>query len=488
MAPLVLVGKTVVKRIRFVITESLLWIVAALGLVTIVLVICAYVFNVSIILFRTGSMEPTIPAGSAALVREIPADEVRVGDALTVEREGQLPVTHRVTSVEPGSHSGERVITMQGDANDTPDPYPYTITEGRVVMGSLPGIAPVINQMGTPYAMGGITLAAALLVGWAFWPRGEVPPPHRNGSRRKGDRPTIANHDAASDLHPQAQDVTTHRARHAAMGVLAVSAVTGVLLVNSAPSAHATSENVVTEVHSSQYITLTSVYIPTTRTEMDFGDISTWDVGVDFMTPSVGNARLGLSVVGELPLNVDIHICSQPWSDIPAAQLTNPASCPGEYELIGENYRATDDTEIQWIEDFTTATEPWLRLNVTLTESGYVPSAGVSALRVHVGVHEDELSVSPGDPSSPVAPDAVDSDPGASAPPTVGAPGSPIQGEGPAASPLSPHTEQDALARTGASVLLLIVVALSSMLLGRWLTGRSRHKSQPAVSNMDVTS
>ena len=50
-------------------------------------------------MFKTGSMSPTITAGSVALVREIPASEINVGDVVTVDREDALPVTHRVTSI-----------------------------------------------------------------------------------------------------------------------------------------------------------------------------------------------------------------------------------------------------------------------------------------------------------------------------------------------------------------------------------------------------
>ena len=77
-----------------------LTVAAVLGTVCILLVIAAALFDVRIILFSTGSMSPTIPAGSAALVRSIPAADVQVGDVVKVERAGQLPITHRVTGVE----------------------------------------------------------------------------------------------------------------------------------------------------------------------------------------------------------------------------------------------------------------------------------------------------------------------------------------------------------------------------------------------------
>lgn len=150
--------------------ELLLTLAALGGVVCIVLVILAYTGGFSLIMFKTGSMTPTIPAGSVALVQSIPASEIEVGDVVTVDRPGDLPITHRVTDVRPGA-GDERVITMKGDANEVADPAPYAVSEVRIVRGSVPGLARVIVWFGSPWVLGGITIAASLLVVWAFWPR-----------------------------------------------------------------------------------------------------------------------------------------------------------------------------------------------------------------------------------------------------------------------------------------------------------------------------
>jgi signal peptidase len=104
-------------------------------------------------------------------VQRIPADEIEVGDVVTVDREaGELPVTHRVIEVHP-QRAGEALIEMQGDANPTPDPGPYRVTEVRKVLWSMAGAASVIVWFSDPWVLGGLTLAAAALVLWAFWPR-----------------------------------------------------------------------------------------------------------------------------------------------------------------------------------------------------------------------------------------------------------------------------------------------------------------------------
>ncbi|MFJ4999755.1 signal peptidase I [Microbacterium sp. NPDC088619] len=155
--------------------DVLLWLAALAGLACIVLVVIAFTANITLIMFRTGSMAPTIPAGSVAVVQSVAASDVRVGDVVTVDRDGDLPVTHRITSVAPGANEGERVITMRGDANAADDPYPYTVQTVRVVLFSIPGIAAVIVAMGSPSVLGGLTLGATALVVWAFWPRSKGP-------------------------------------------------------------------------------------------------------------------------------------------------------------------------------------------------------------------------------------------------------------------------------------------------------------------------
>lgn len=172
--------KTVWSRIG----DWVLNILAAAGVLCIILVIAAFIGNYSLIMFKTGSMTPTIPQGSLALVKEIPASEIRVGDVVTVERPGELPVTHRVIEYYPQT-GGEALIAMQGDANPNPDGGMYRVTEVRKVIGHVPGLARGVVWLSNPFVLGGITLSAALLVLWAFWPR------EPKSTRRKDD-PTTA--------------------------------------------------------------------------------------------------------------------------------------------------------------------------------------------------------------------------------------------------------------------------------------------------------
>lgn len=151
--------------------DAVLTLLAGLGVICIAATVAAFALNISLIMFKTGSMSPTIPAGSLAVVKQLPASDIRVGDVTTVDRgEGRLPVTHRVvstTSVGGGVYS----IEMQGDANPSPDSQPYEVTEARKVLWHVPGLAYVVSAVSQPKYMAGITVAASLLVVWAFWPR-----------------------------------------------------------------------------------------------------------------------------------------------------------------------------------------------------------------------------------------------------------------------------------------------------------------------------
>jgi signal peptidase len=71
----------------------------------------------------TGSMSPSIPAGSVLIGIPVPPSAVRAGDVITIRPpEGGLDVvSHRVTSVEL---RGDAVLVRtKGDGNPEPDPW-----------------------------------------------------------------------------------------------------------------------------------------------------------------------------------------------------------------------------------------------------------------------------------------------------------------------------------------------------------------------------
>ena len=165
------------SRATRLIKEVLLLIAGIGGILSILWLIASLVFGLSIVILMTGSMSPTLPTGAAAIVKDaVPAAELRVGDVVTVPREGQpLPVTHRIVDIAPvdplsGAGPEARELTLRGDDNDTNDRYTYIVAAAdRVIVGA-PFIGHALTIMQTPIFFGALPLGVMLLVIWAFWP------------------------------------------------------------------------------------------------------------------------------------------------------------------------------------------------------------------------------------------------------------------------------------------------------------------------------
>ncbi|SKC35786.1 signal peptidase I [Okibacterium fritillariae] len=165
------------SRATRLIKEVLLLIAGIGGILSILWLVASLVFGLSIVIFMTGSMSPTLPTGAAAIVKDaVPAAELQVGDVVTVPREGQpLPVTHRIVDIAPvdplsGAGPEARELTLRGDDNDTNDRETYVVAAAdRVIVGA-PFIGHALTIMQTPIFFGALTLGVMLLVIWAFWP------------------------------------------------------------------------------------------------------------------------------------------------------------------------------------------------------------------------------------------------------------------------------------------------------------------------------
>lgn len=340
-----------------ILREVLLTLAALGGAACIVLVILAFTGGYSLIMFKTGSMSPTIPAGSVALVQEVPAGEVAVGDIVTVDRPAALPITHRVTDVIDGASPEERVITMRGDANEAEDPLPYTITDARIVRGSVPYLAHAIVWFGNPMVLGGITIAAAILVTWAFWPR-ERPPRRRQARARPMTAVPVADH---ADM-PPAHAPQTRRERRLA-GMLSVAALLGMLSagLGQTPSA----------VAASATVTMRSDLPDTVVQRLDAVEPVHWHVDVDASaTPDDGDLRIEVSGFGDraLVLSAEIRSCAVPWRG---------ERCRQGERMLREGAPVTLDGS--WEELLRTATPKVSHLRLALTaEVADEPSAAAS--------------------------------------------------------------------------------------------------------------
>lgn len=260
---------------RQFLVDGVLWMLGGLGLISLLAALAAHFFGFTIVLFSTGSMTPTIPAGSAALVRLVPAATLAVGDITTIERTAPLlPITHRITSVKTVEGQPEtRIVTMRGDANKDEDPEPYTITQARIVIGSVPGIANMFKDLRNPLLMGGLTLLAGGLVMWAFWPRA---------------------------------------ARNATMvAAAAVVAASPVLGATDAQAAQSERQIV------GQHMVLTVISDEEAMSSMLPGLPVFWQVGVNTIADEEGAVHVGLSLLPGMveadALSVDVQACPERW-------------------------------------------------------------------------------------------------------------------------------------------------------------------------------
>ena len=104
--------------------SALLTIGAVAGSLCLLATVIAPLVGVRPLIFLSGSMSPTIPAGSLALARTVDASSIDVGDIVTVPSNGSF-VTHRVVEV---THApGRATMLLRGDGNKVDDDNVYEV-------------------------------------------------------------------------------------------------------------------------------------------------------------------------------------------------------------------------------------------------------------------------------------------------------------------------------------------------------------------------
>ncbi|MCR1783094.1 signal peptidase I [Nocardioides carbamazepini] len=138
--------------------ETLLWVGGVLGALCLLSLLAGWLFQVTPLVFSSGSMSPAYAAGALGIAHEVPASDLAVGDVVSVlDAQGQR-VTHRITGLD--ADGGAAVLTLRGDANEVADAHPYVVeTADRVVLG-VPYAGYVLNAAASPFGL----VAAALLV------------------------------------------------------------------------------------------------------------------------------------------------------------------------------------------------------------------------------------------------------------------------------------------------------------------------------------
>lgn len=366
-----------------VVGSALLNLAAVGGLICIVLVLLSALLNVSLIMFKTGSMSPTIPAGSLAVVRQIPAPEIRVGDILTVDRPGMLPVTHRVTSV---TGTGEtRTITMRGDANEAPDPSPYTVTDARRVLASVPYLAHAVVWFSSPWVLGALTLGASALVTWAFWPRGPRQP-REPREPREPKEPQTAGEQPDPGPRPESRGSggPKHGTRSAAAGVVGCALLFGAIGA-IAPGEGAWAATDAPVVLRGEHITLTSIGDRAAMLAMQPGIPVPWQVGVRVSGPDRGTVRVSLEAAGAraLGLTLTVRECDVRWVG---------EQCAGRERVVGGHGPIEVAASPRLVTTLDAASERWFLMTATIAE----PAEGTVALTLRAAGGSDAVAVNQG--------------------------------------------------------------------------------------------
>lgn len=424
-------------------------IAAVGGAVCLVLVVLAFFFNISLIMFKTGSMTPTIPAGSVALIREVPAEQISVGDIVTVDRPGKLPVTHRVVATEPGHSPAERMIRLKGDANEAEDIAPYPVSQAGLVFWHVPGMANVIVWFSHPWVLALITLAAGALVTWTFWPHSPRPVTDRDEKSRKKRQHAVA---PASPLESDSL-----RGRHSAGRSFGVVVGLAVLLAPALgphiPAAHADATDTVI---SGQYLRLISVIDRAAVTSLAPGDAVDWQVGVSANAPSPGRLNVSYAFSGprELPLDIATRACTQRWVE---------SVCPGQEVAVASIGNTAPDHEGTLLSQSSRDVR-WILLHVTVPQRADLPQKSSTNLRIIVKGSGEELSTGPTDP----APGHHGGPPGTPGTGSGAVPGAVTSIEGSTVIP------QQALPSTGAFILPVLLWGLAILIFGLLVTRAAR--------------
>lgn len=150
---------------------------ALLGVTCLVATVLVMVLGLKPIAFGSDAMAPAIESGDLALSRNVPADDIGVGDVVSVDDRAGRRVTHRVVSVQP--FGGSIRLTLKADAAGAPDAEAYEVTSADKVVTVVPWAGHVV---GSPV---GLAISAAFVAAFAlvaFIPRRRL-----QGSRRAAD-------------------------------------------------------------------------------------------------------------------------------------------------------------------------------------------------------------------------------------------------------------------------------------------------------------
>jgi signal peptidase I len=167
--------------------ETLLNVGAGLGVLCLLAAIGSIGFGIRPLVFRSGSMGPEIRTGALGLARTVPADELAVGDVVSVVNGRGVRVTHRIQTVRHSYPSA--TLTLRGDANPTADPEPYVVVEADRLFWSVNHVGYLVGVLSSPWGTFGAGLLAGALLMYAFGRRSTAAEPAAAAAGRSAGLP-----------------------------------------------------------------------------------------------------------------------------------------------------------------------------------------------------------------------------------------------------------------------------------------------------------
>lgn len=145
--------------------RALGWALAALGAICLVLTGAGFALDARPLVVRTGSMAPSLPIGTVALVEPVPASSVSVGDVVAVVRADGRRILHRVRKMRPAG-DGWMTLVLRGDGNRADDP-PVTVARVERPLIAVPALGRPVTWLGGRWAQFWLgVLAGALAIVW----------------------------------------------------------------------------------------------------------------------------------------------------------------------------------------------------------------------------------------------------------------------------------------------------------------------------------
>lgn len=210
-------------RILSLTREALLTSTAVLGALCVVLTALAFALGIHPLLFRSGSMSPTIGTGDIAFARTVDAKGLHRGDIVSLVAPSGERVTHRV--VDNTGSGAHRTLTLKGDANDVIDPQAYQATRVQKVFVHVPKVGYAVSWLSRPpgvYLVAAYVALMLLLIGRKDRPEDSAPT--RGGASGSEQRET-------DPVLPVAVPGKRRRARPRAALAVAVALVASVVAV-----------------------------------------------------------------------------------------------------------------------------------------------------------------------------------------------------------------------------------------------------------------